>query len=186
MHTEEMLDRAALYALGALGRTELAEFEDHLEQGCAVCQAAVQSFRETASAVGFDAEPVAPPPSLRATVLAAAAPRALPHLHVVRSDEGRWKPTGLPGIESKVLFFDREQNLVTTLLRMAPGSTIPRHRHSRHEQCLVVEGMISSGDLTLRAGDFQCAFSGSLHDPIHTTTGCVLMLIAAPHDEFVA
>lgn len=185
MHNEEMLDRAALYALGDLDPVECLEFERHLEEGCRQCQAAVDEFRATAAIVAFEIEPVAPPPSLRNRVLAGVQPKPA-HLHIVRDFEGQWKPTGIPGIDAKVLFYDREQSTVTTLVRMAPGAMLPRHRHSKNEQCLVVEGDIGSAGITLHAGDYQCALSGSVHDPIRTENGCLLLIMSAPHDEFLA
>lgn len=55
------------YAVDALDDLERARFEAHL-RGCPDCRAEVDGLRETAAALA--AEPVAPPPGLRAAVLA--------------------------------------------------------------------------------------------------------------------
>jgi anti-sigma-K factor RskA len=57
------------YVMNALDAGELAEFEAHLA-GCETCQREVVEFRETASALSVLAS-TAPPPSLKASVLAA-------------------------------------------------------------------------------------------------------------------
>ncbi|MFI6813704.1 anti-sigma factor [Nonomuraea sp. NPDC050328] len=58
------------YALNALGKAEETEFERHLS-GCSACSAEVRGLRETAALLALDAA-AAPPPDLRARVLAAA------------------------------------------------------------------------------------------------------------------
>ena len=51
----EMTDVAALYALGALSQHEARSFEAHLAEGCDICQAELESFEQTASAVALSA-----------------------------------------------------------------------------------------------------------------------------------
>jgi anti-sigma-K factor RskA len=59
------------YAVDALDDRERTEFEEHLA-GCTECRAEVASFHETAGLLA-DAEAVAPPASLRQSVLAGIA-----------------------------------------------------------------------------------------------------------------
>ncbi|MEO8662473.1 MAG: cupin domain-containing protein [Bryobacteraceae bacterium] len=181
MHNDAMSDLAALYALGELEPEEAREFESHLKT-CADCEFSLTSYRDAAAALAFEVEPVAPPAALRRRIMAAVEPPPS-YVHVVRAADGEWKNIGSPGIQSKILFYDREKDLVTTLVRMAPGATIASHKHSQHEQCVVLEGDIHSKGVSLRAGDYQCAFSGSVHDPIWTENGCLILLISSPHDE---
>ncbi len=51
------------------------------------------------------------------------------------------------------------------LLRFAPGATISSHPHDRVEECLVVEGDISVGDLRLTAGDYHVVGPDQVHEP---------------------
>lgn len=75
------------YAVDALDDHERELFEQHLAD-CADCRAEVDSLREAAATL-TSAEPVAPPPSLRAAVLAGIGtvrplPPEVPHLEHVR------------------------------------------------------------------------------------------------------
>lgn len=103
---------------------------------------------------------------------------AAPSLLVVRADEGKWMRTADPGISVKLLYVDKERDTVTTLVRMEPGSRIPPHRHLGVEQCLVLEGDVSSAGHTLGAGDFNCALPGSVHDDLTTKGGALLLLVS--------
>ena len=68
---EPFADAAAAYALDALDPSERASFELHLAT-CAVCQADVAAYRTVSSAIGATAAPIAPPPELKARVIANA------------------------------------------------------------------------------------------------------------------
>jgi anti-sigma-K factor RskA len=62
--TEEAQETAALYALGALCQHDSRAFEQHLLEGCSVCEAEMRSFEKIAVALG-SAELVSPPPQVR-------------------------------------------------------------------------------------------------------------------------
>jgi anti-sigma factor ChrR (cupin superfamily) len=98
---------------------------------------------------------------------------------VVRAGEGQWLPTGDAGISFKLLYTDRERGTFTTLVRMDAGASIPAHRHLGVEQCLVIEGDLRAGDVSMSAGDFNCSLPGSVHEEL-TTTGGALFLIVGP------
>lgn len=125
--------------------------------------------------------PEAPAPSLRAKVLERA--RALTRLreHVVRVTEGGWKPV-VPGIEVKTLFYDAAGGTVSFLLRAQPGASLPAHGHRAYEECLVLEGELTMGDLTLRAGDFQAGYPGEEHPVSSTRTGVLVYLRGSVED----
>jgi anti-sigma-K factor RskA len=67
--TSDIHALSGAYAVDALDETERAQFEKHLA-GCAACRAEVQSFRETAAMMAEAEAEMAPPASLRASVLA--------------------------------------------------------------------------------------------------------------------
>lgn len=63
--TEEGQQKAALYALGALCQHEARSFENHLGDGCAICQSEVAEFEKVAGLIGTASSNVEPPAYLR-------------------------------------------------------------------------------------------------------------------------
>ncbi len=63
--TEEIREWAALYALGSLSQHEAQSFENHLQEGCAVCEAEFHQFTRIVAAIGLAAEEVAAPEYVR-------------------------------------------------------------------------------------------------------------------------
>ena len=68
----ELHDAAAAYALDALDPAELEEYEAHLA-GCATCRREVGELADAAAELAFLVDAPAPPPTLRASVLAGIA-----------------------------------------------------------------------------------------------------------------
>ena len=191
---EEAAGRAALYALGALEGDEAREFEEHLAAGCAACEAELREFETVAGDLGLAAREAEPPAGVRARLLALVSedkggdgPNLLndvgPGFLVVRSGEGRWRPTADAGVTFKLLFADQERGTVTTLVRMEPGSRIRSHRHLGVEQCLVLEGDVRSGQVGMRAGDFNCSMPGSVHEELVSDGGALLLLVSPERYE---
>jgi anti-sigma-K factor RskA len=71
--TDQVKEQAALYALGALSQIEARAFENHIADGCEVCQAEVAGFDGVVGLLGLAAPPVSPPPHLRETLTAMIA-----------------------------------------------------------------------------------------------------------------
>jgi anti-sigma-K factor RskA len=69
MNHDEWLERADIYALGALEGEELARFEDHLASGCAQCEAYLRETREALTALPRSLAPVEPPAATKARLL---------------------------------------------------------------------------------------------------------------------
>jgi anti-sigma factor ChrR (cupin superfamily) len=118
---------------------------------------------------------------------AAAPPRTpgAPDFLIVRSGDGEWMRTPDAGVFVKVLFIDKDRDTVTTLVRMEPGASIPRHRHRGVEQCLVLEGDVHTGEHAMTAGDFNCSLSGSVHDRLTTGGGALLFLVSPESYELL-
>ena len=77
--------------------------------------------------------------------------------------------------------------IVTMLIRMAPGTAYPAHRHGGAEECYVLEGDLHVGDdIVMHAGDYQRAEAGSTHPVQSTRGGCLLLLTSSLRDELVA
>jgi quercetin dioxygenase-like cupin family protein len=95
----------------------------------------------------------------------------------IDSSEGEWQPF-LDGVAIKVL---RERDgVMSYLLRLAPGATLPPHRHPHDEECIVLEGRLRVGTKTeIGPGGYHLAHSGALHATIGTATGATIFLRGA-------
>ena len=94
-------------------------------------------------------------------------------LVTVQQDSGGWLETG-PGDSVKILRTDDES--MSMMVRLGPGSTFPRHYHPEDEETYVVEGETWFGDIHLVAGDYHFAPKGTTHGEVRTDTGCVLFI----------
>ncbi len=65
---------------------------------------------------------------------------------------GNWVDVGIPGVQECLLDHDPLRNAETKLIRMAPGSTLPAHRHRGVEECFLLEGDIDMYGRDLRRG----------------------------------
>lgn len=187
---EEMTERASLYALGALSLWEARAFEEHLSEGCELCSAELQSFEEVTDALGRLAPEQDAPAHLREQLQALvakdapsspeplrAATAAPTPLMTLRAGEGEWREIA-KGMQVKELFVDSQNGTVTTLVRMQPGASIPSHEHSGIEQCYVIEGDFHAASQSLGPGDFHCAQPGSVHEPVYTVGGALVLIVA--------
>jgi anti-sigma factor ChrR (cupin superfamily) len=194
---KEMLEQLTLYSLDLLGTEEARAIERHLAQGCPDCEAELAGLRETITTALASAPAREAPAHLRQQVLGIAqsdrsarqiwkkwADTPGAGLQVIRHDEGDWE-TVAPGVTARQLYVDRERDTVTMIVRMEPGSTYWPHRHGGPEQCFVIEGDISEGGNTFRAGDFQFASKDSVHGVQSTEEGCVLLIVSSLHDELL-
>jgi anti-sigma factor ChrR (cupin superfamily) len=99
----------------------------------------------------------------------------------VPSDGGTWRPFG-PGVQIKVLH--DFGGTMSYLLRMLPGSVLPNHRHPQDEECVVMEGSVRMGELTMGPGGYLLERKDTLHPPLRTVDGATLYLRgASPHKE---
>jgi predicted ChrR family anti-sigma factor len=188
---EECTERAALYTLGALSQHEARAFEEHLSEGCEACAAEREAFDGVVSSLAFGVREVDPPTEIREKLMArlgeetratsssdaSSRPNVLQDFATLRADEGEWIKMSR-NIFFKQLYVDRESGMVTTLVKMLPGTRIPMHRHLGVEQCYVIEGDFHADNQTLGPGDFHLASAGSIHEPVYTETGALLLIIA--------
>ncbi|MBI3898008.1 MAG: cupin domain-containing protein [Gammaproteobacteria bacterium] len=125
--------------------------------------------------------PQQPPATLRAKVLDRVAAARTSTARTSRINDGPWK-TVLPGVDVKTLHHDSATRMVSFLLRAQPGASLPSHPHHAHEECLVLEGEFSMGDLTLRTGDYHMATTDVVHPQASTRTGVIVYLRASVDD----
>ena len=114
---------------------------------------------------------------VRAVVMEAVASKAGALHHTVRAGGGEWEKVA-PGVQRKMLW--ERGAAASCMLRLAPGTTFPSHAHPIDEECVVLEGSLQIGrDLVLRRGDFHVGLSGTEHESVSTTDGCVCFLRTA-------
>lgn len=204
-HSEETKAWAALFALGSLGGEEKAEFERHLQQGCAVCEEEIRSLDEVARDLAFSAPPAAPSSRVRERLhesLAAGSNSKVgshpqpssasegmllqePGLLISRSSDMSWEAVA-PGILRKLLFEDSKRRYNTSLLRVEAGTRYPSHRHADVEEILVLEGDLHIHGVVMRAGDYCRAEPDSIHQETFTEGGCVLLQLTSQLDQITA
>ena len=71
----------------------------------------------------------------------------------VKPQDMDWAPTQFAGVSIKVLYEDKEKGEMTCLLKWAPGTSLPMHKHPEIEQTYVVEGSFYDHDGICRAGE---------------------------------
>lgn len=197
--SDEILDQAALYALGLLEGQEKEAFEKLVAEGCATCKA-VKDFQGVAGVLGTSVTPVVPPSSLRAKLMERIAADRKPDQQVsasepaeqleekgltfVRSTDDIWQEI-LPGILLKPLSFDKTQGRMTALARMAPRTNYAAHRHTAPEEFYVLEGTCFVGGQLLHPGDYHRAEVGTVHHETSTENGCLMLITFSPNNELL-
>jgi anti-sigma factor ChrR (cupin superfamily) len=196
---DEFLGLAALYSMKALDGSEAFEFETHLKSGCLLCQTEVANFERVAAQLGSAAQPASPPLKLREKLLSAVAadtiskkapaPQSLHNLRVdargllvLFASQMKWQGAE-DAIQTKELFADSTTHYSTFLLRAAPGTRFPGHRHVGTEEVYVLDGDFHVGDMALAPGDYCRAESGTIHQNLFTEHGCTLLVHASQLDE---
>jgi quercetin dioxygenase-like cupin family protein len=115
--------------------------------------------------------------NIRHRVMARVAQDSTTRHQTVATDQGQWQRF-LPGIECKVLHQSGE--VMSYLLRLAPGAQLPAHHHPMDEECVVLQGRLRIGnELVLQTGDFHLAHEGLPHDTIVSDEGAVIFLRGA-------
>lgn len=94
----------------------------------------------------------------------------------VTADEGQWQPFGA-GLSIKVLH--EAGGIMSYLVRLAPGASLPPHRHPVDEECVVLEGSLRIGELDVAAGGFHLGRQDVLHMPIVSEHGALIFLRGA-------
>jgi anti-sigma factor ChrR (cupin superfamily) len=95
----------------------------------------------------------------------------------MRASDGDWQAFS-PGVQMKLLFTDSQTGRVTALVRMEPGTHLPRHQHLMVEELFVLEGDCHiASDQVLHAGDYFRAQGGSLHGATYTEAGTTFLTL---------
>ena len=143
----------------------------------------------------------APPPHLKDRILARIAQNPegrarsaslppggrsiLPGVSAVLVADVPWMSAAQPGLDFKVLHRDDARGYTTRLLRFAPGSTYPSHRHGGTEEVFIVSGSVVLNGVTLREGDYCRSEAGTTETAAFSLEGGLAIIVSSDADQFV-
>ncbi len=189
-HDQDHADRVFLYALQALPTGEAPAVQAHVA-GCAECREELETLRPVIRTfVSWPTDVLRPPTSLWGRVAQRIAaetgqdPLVPPPRR--RAEPGRTEPEWeevAPGISCKLLATDEKNQRVSMLVRLAPGTDYPPHRHAGVEELHLLHGELQIDDKTLHPGDYIRAETGSIDHRVRSETGCTCVLLTSSRDE---
>lgn len=169
---------AAEYALGVLTPKEREHLVSSADQDSDLGKY-IDAWQAGFSKLSEAVDPVAPPAQVWQKLERRIGPEntTLPRgVEAVPYEKGGWWKFG-DGVDVKSLFIDDEQDTESFLLRIEAGCQVEPHHHDGfHDECIVVEGDISVGDVRFGPGDFHVATSGSVHPPLSSERGGILFV----------
>jgi hypothetical protein len=184
---EDHLETAAMYALQVLSAKEISIFEDHLST-CAECLREIETLRPIiGSLASWPTDVLRPPASLwkrlsqRISDESGVKPISPPARPLAKPE---WQEVA-PGISCELLAVDAERCRVTMLVRLAPGTDYPPHRHGGVEELHLIHGDLVIDDKKLHAGEFIRAEAGSIDHRVRTETGCTCVLLTSTRDALL-
>ncbi|WP_333355992.1 cupin domain-containing protein [Microcoleus sp. herbarium14] len=201
MPDEEFNILAALQALDTLDESESRALTEKLRASPEL-PSEQAAFEEAIAAIAYTAPPVPVAADLKNRLfqrIAELSPTAesvnskpivtsptennTPSL-IVRSNDVKWKPYGVPGVSIGKLYIDKKKREITCLIRLEPGGTFPLHRHAGSEEVFVLEGdLIVEGEIC-HPGDYIRSVPGSTHSPL-TQGGCLLLMKTSADNEML-
>ena len=87
-----------------------------------------------------------------------------------------------PGIHVQILARNAENDSVSMLVRLDPGTDYPGHAHAGIEELHLLHGVLKLDDRTLYPGDFIHSEAGSVDHRVWSETGCKCFLMTSTED----
>jgi anti-sigma factor ChrR (cupin superfamily) len=186
-HGQDHAELVFLYALQALPSNEAARAGAHIA-GCAECRQEMEALRSIINSfVAWPTDVLRPPAPLwdRLARRIAAETGQEPVSPAPRwPAEAEWEEVA-PGISVKLLATDAENHRVSMLVRLAPGTDYPPHRHAGLEELHLLHGELMIGDRKLYPGDYNRADPGTVDHRVWSETGCTCVLITSFDDAIL-
>ena len=101
-----------------------------------------------------------------------------------RWTEPEWKDVA-PGISCQLLSTDAATKRVSLLVRLAPGTDYPPHRHAGVEELHLLDGELVVNDKTLSPGDYLTSAPGTEDHRVWSGTGCTCFLLTSFEDAIL-
>jgi anti-sigma factor ChrR (cupin superfamily) len=155
---------------------------------CADCRQELETLRPVVESLGSWPTDVLRPSSalwdrLSQRIAAETGSEALVPAAQRRS-EPEWEEAA-PGISVKLLATDSEKRRVSMLVRLAPGTDYPPHRHAGVEELFLLHGELVVDDKKLYPGDYIRAEAGSADRRVWSETGCTCVLLTSTEDAIL-
>ena len=186
-HRPDSAEQVFLYALHALPSSEVTAVGAHISV-CAECRQELETLRPIFdSFVAWPTDVLRPSASLwdrlaqRIAAETGGAPAVSPPR---RAAEPEWNEAA-PGISCKLLATDTEKHRVSMLVRLAPGTEYPPHRHSGVEELHLLQGELMIDDRKLYPGDYNRSEPGTVDHRVWSETGCTCVLLTSYHDAIL-
>lgn len=186
-HGADHVERVCLYALHALPAGEVPVLEAQVA-ACPDCRQQLEALRPVIdSFVSWPADVLRPSASLwerlarRIATETGGEPLSPPS---PRWAEPEWSEVA-PGISCKLLATDQERNRVSMLVRLAPDTEYPPHRHAGVEELYMLHGDLTVGDRVLHAGDYLRSDAGTVDRRVWTEHGCTGVLLTSFRDAIL-
>jgi anti-sigma factor ChrR (cupin superfamily) len=183
-HDQDHVERVSLYALQALPAGELPTVEAQIA-ACAECRQELDALRPVVgSFLSWPTDVLRPPTPLwgrlahRIAAETGQAPLSPPPR---QPGTAEWEEVA-PGISVKLLATDGENHRVSMLVRLAPGTDYPPHRHAGVEELHLLDGELMINERKLFPGDYNRAEAGSADRRVWSETGCTCVLITSAKD----
>jgi anti-sigma factor ChrR (cupin superfamily) len=177
-HGQDHSEWVGLYVLDSLPATEIPVVAAQIA-ACADCRQEVETLRPIVDALSSW------PLWERLTRRIGVEPgRSRARFTTPRQAESEWRDVA-PGIACKLLATDEERNRVSMLVRLAPGTDYPAHRHAGVEELYLLRGELIVDDRTYYPGDYRRAEAGSVDHRVWSETGCTCVLITSFRDAIL-
>jgi len=183
-HDRDHAERVSLFALRALPADEVPGVEAQIA-ACAECRTELDALHPViGSLVSWPTDVLRPPTPLwdrlarRVAEETGGEPLSPPPRGPADAD---WDEVA-PGISVRLLATDAENGRVSMLVRLAPGTDYPPHRHAGTEELHLLDGELMIDDRTLHPGDSSRAEPGSVDRRVWSETGCTCLLVTSPDD----
>ena len=184
VHSQEHLDLVFLFVLQVLSPSEMASVESQISS-CEDCRQEIKKLRPIVrSFVGWPTDVLRPAESLWVRLAKRIASEEgiqplVPLLDTPAKPE--WEEAA-PGIHVKILASNAENDSVSMLVRLDPGTDYPGHRHAGIEELHLLHGILKVDDRTLYPGDFIHSEAGSVDHRVWSETGCTCFLLTSTED----
>ena len=186
-HGQEHFNMVFLFALQALPPREIASVEAQIST-CEECRQEIETLRPIVlSFVGWSTDLLRPVESLwgRLAERIAGETATTPFVPPLEAPVKPEWAEAAPGIHVKILARNTENDRVSMLVRLDPGTDYPGHRHGGIEELHLLHGKLKVDDRTLYPGDFLHNKADSIDHRVWSETGCTCFLETSTKDTLI-
>lgn len=172
---------AAEYALGVLEAKDQQALENNLLTDIDLKQQ-VDEWEQQLAPLADAIPEVTPPDAVWNKIEASLNADTPAGTKTLRANQGNWEVL-LPGVTKKLLHSDPLAGFQTYLLKLEPNTYLPAHPHRLLEECYMLEGDLSIGDMSLHAHDYHVVPAGVDHDAVYSQKGALVLLRGEIHES---